>query len=343
MSRRTVAAKVTPQRDEEVPALTPLTERILSHLPGPRILWIVVWMSVPWANAAAYVLLQAADVLPEWVNPTVELVNRAAFSLAILLALWGAARITRGLTALRPRLLSLVEEGVDPMKPFAGMKSALAPILFTASSVLLFGAERTVEQGWVGGVVTGGSWVLIGLALWTFVWVYLNLQVGLDRLGRRHLSLKPYPSDRSLGLQPVGRLAFTAFWTFVTLLTPLLLSSVPDRFGLAIGLVVLLAGVAVFFLSLRRLNRQMVAAKQRELRWARDLYVQAFEPVRKAGTLKALERQSSLLSAAEALEKRAERIQEWPFDEGMFARVVAISSTVVAAILARLLLAPLGI
>ena len=61
--------------------------------------------------------------------------------------------------------------------------------------------------------------------------------------------------------------------------------------------------------------------------------------MRAEGTLEALERRSSLLSAAEALEKRAERIQEWPFDEGVFARVVAISSTVVAAILARLLLA----
>jgi hypothetical protein len=141
----------------------------------------------------------------------------------------------------------------------------------------------------------------------------------------------------------VGRLAFTAFWTFVVLLAPVVLSSVPDRFGLTFGLLVLLAGVAVFFLSLRRLNRQMVTAKQRELRWARDLYARAFEPVRVEGTLEALERQSGLLSAAEALEKRAERIQEWPFDEGMFARVVAISSTVPAAIVARMLLTPLGL
>src|SRR5918996_868122 len=131
MSRRAVTAMVVPESYEQAPALTPLTDRILSHLPGPRILWIVVWMSVPWANAASSLLLQAADVLPEWENPTVQLVNRAAFSLAILLALWGAARITRGLASLRPRLSSLVEEGIDPMKPFAGMKSALAPFLLT--------------------------------------------------------------------------------------------------------------------------------------------------------------------------------------------------------------------
>jgi hypothetical protein len=141
----------------------------------------------------------------------------------------------------------------------------------------------------------------------------------------------------------VGRLAFTGFWTFVAMLAPVLFVSGPDRFGLSIGLLVLLAGVAVFFLSLRRLNRQMVAAKERELSWARDLFARAFEPVRAEETLEALQRQSGLLSAAEALEKRAERIQEWPFDEGMFARVVAISSTVAAAIVARLLLSPFGL
>jgi hypothetical protein len=61
------------------------------------------------------------------------------------------------------------------------------------------------------------------------------------------------------------------------------------------------------------------------------------------GDLGGPQRQSGLLSAAEALEKRAERIQEWLFDEGMFARVVAISSTVAAAIVARLLLSPFGL
>lgn len=343
MSRGAPVRTLVPQGEVAATEPRPLTERILSRLPGPRILWVAVWMLVPWMNAGVTMMLQAAGTLPAWENPTVQLVNRAAFSFAIVLSLWGAARVTRVLTSLRPGLVSLVEEGIDPMEPFQGMKSAVAPILLTAATVLIFGTQRTVEQGWVGGVVTGSSWVLIGLALWTFIWVYLNLQLGLHGLGLRHLSLKPYPGDRSLGLQPVGRLAFTAFWTFVALLAPVLLSSVQDRFGLSIGLLVLLAGIAVFFLSLRRLNRQMVTAKQRELEWARDLYAQAFEPVREAGTLEALERQSSLLSAAESLEKRAERIQEWPFDEGMFARVVAISSTVVAAIVARLLLTPLGL
>lgn len=182
----------------------------------------------------------------------------------------------------------------------------------------------------------------MGIAMWTFVWVYLNLQIGLHRIGQRTLSLDAHLGDRSLGLRPLGKLAFTGFWTFISAFAPLVLSSASNRLGITIGLVVLLGGVAVFFLSLRRLNRQMVAAKQREVEWARHLYEQALQPVRKGGTLEALQHQAGLLSSAEALEKRAEHIQEWPFDEATFARVVTIASTVIAAILARVLLAPFG-
>jgi hypothetical protein len=300
-------------------------------------------MLVPWVNAALTLMLRANARTLSWQSPTRVLLTRAAFSFAILLSLWGATQIARRLGELRSRLAGLAGEDTDPMGPFHGIDSTAAPLILTAATVVVFGAQAVVEEDWSRGIVAGGAWLFIGLAMWTFFWAYLKLQIGLHRLGRRPLSLEPYPGDRSLGLRPVGRLAFTGFWTFVAALAPLLVATGPDRFGLSVGLLVLLGGVAAFFLSLRRLNRQMVAAKERELTWVRYLYAQAFRPVREAGTLEALQHQASLLSAAEALEKRAERIQEWPFDEGMFTRVVAISSTVVAAILARLLLAPFGI
>jgi hypothetical protein len=322
----------------------PLTDRILSRLPGPRLLWLAVWALVPWVNVALIFLLQEAGEFPRWEDPVVEVLNRAAFSFAIVLSVWGAAKISSRLGSLRSRLSQLLRGAQDPMEPFRAMESTTAPVLLTAATVVIFAGQSVVEHGsWIRALVAGGSWLLIGIALWSFFWIYLNLQFGLHRLGRHHLSLEPYPADRSLGLRPLGAVAFTGFWTFVGALAPLLLASGRNRLGLGLGLLVLLAGVAAFFLSLRRLNRQMVAAKQRELAWTRRLYAQALQPVREEGTLETLQRQSGLLSAAEALEKRAERIQEWPFDEATFARVVTISSTVVGAMLARILLAPLGI
>jgi multisubunit Na+/H+ antiporter MnhC subunit len=256
----------------------------------------------------------------------------------------GAAKIAHGLKSLESNLLGLIREKVDPIEPFRGMGNAAAPTVLTVGTVIVFAGQSVVQHdSWPRGIVTGGAWLLSGIALWTFVWVYLNLQIGLNRFGRFPLSLQTYPEDRSLGLRPIGRLAFTGFWTFIVLVSSLVLSAAANQLGLIIGLLILSVGVALFFLSLRRLNRQMVAAKQREVTRAQHLYAEAFEPVREAGTLEALLGQSGALSAAEALEKRAERIQEWPFDEATFARVVTISSTVVAAIVARVLLAPFDI
>jgi hypothetical protein len=109
------------------------------------------------------------------------------------------------------------------------------------------------------------------------------------------------------------------------------------------GISVLVTGVGLFFLPLRGLNRQMMAVKQRELERVRDLYGLAYQPVRDEPTLEVLQQQAGLLSAAEALEKRAERIQSWPFDEAIFAQVVTIASSVAVVIISSLILNPVGL
>jgi len=79
------------------------------------------------------------------------------------------------------------------------------------------------------------------------------------------------------------------------------------------------------------------------LKLARDLYAQAYAPVRARPTLETLEQQRNLLSAADALEKRAKAIHDWPIDEGTFARVITIATSVVAILIGRLILGPLGL
>jgi hypothetical protein len=133
------------------------------------------------------------------------------------------------------------------------------------------------------------------------------------------------------------------FWMLLACVVPVLLTGLPDVVGALIGTVVVAGGVAGFFLSLFRLHRRMVEVKTRELAVARGLYAQAYEPVRLAPDLETLERQRALLGAADALEKRAASIHEWPLDEGTFARVLTITTSVIAMIIARLLLDPLGL
>jgi hypothetical protein len=195
----------------------------------------------------------------------------------------------------------------------------------------------------VGAVIQAVTRLIIGIPLWTAVWIYLTVQIGLGRLGRGKLTLQAYQGDRSLGLLPVGRLAFTAFWMLLGVVGPLVLTNASDIPGAVVGIVVLAAGVGLFFWSLRRLHRQMIAVRERELEMARSLYMQTYQQVRDQPTLEVLARQASLLKAAEELERRGERILVWPFDEATFARVVAIATSVTAGIIARLPLEPVGL
>jgi hypothetical protein len=321
----------------------PLTERILARLPGPRPAWVVVLALVPWLNLAVILALQTAERTPAGIGP-IDVVNRLAVTLAVVLSLWGAARIADQLRELRPALARVVEQDEqDVERLFPGIDSTLGPLLLTAVTVVVLPLDEILAGQRLDGLLQGATWLVLGIPLWTVAWVYVTLQLGLNRLGRGHLTLEAYRGDRSLGLRPVGRLAFTGFWMLFGSVGPLVVTGFTDLPGVFLGIAVLAAGLGLFFLSLRRVNRQMVAVKQRELQLALDLYMQAYRPVRDQPSLEMLQRQAGLLKAAEDLEKRAERIMEWPFDEPTFARVVTIASSVTAAIIARLILGPIGL
>ena len=53
--------------------------------------------------------------------------------------------------------------------------------------------------------------------------------------------------------------------------------------------------------------------------------------------MEALDRQRGVLAAADALEKRAHAIHQWPIDEGLLARVITIATSVVAITIGRLI------
>ena len=64
--------------------------------------------------------------------------------------------------------------------------------------------------------------------------------------------------------------------------------------------------------SLSAVAYRVVKVKEEELELARELYAEAYEPVREARSLEALNEQYSLLGAADALEKRARALHDWP-------------------------------
>lgn len=321
--------------------LQPLTDRILGQLPGPRPLWIAAWASVPWLNAGANLLMEDDARTAVWEQSDVLIVlSYATMSFAVAVTLWAAERIARRLQAL---LTTSEVLGGDARDSFREMDSVTGPLIGSAAVAVAFALGPLMEGNLVAAILRLATWFIVGLALFTFVWTYASLQLGLDRLGRRPLRVDSALVDPGLGLQPLGRLAFMGLWMLLVWLVPVLLTTLPDVVGVVLGLLVLAAALASFFLSLFRLHRQMAAVKAGELETARALYAQAYEPVRTERTVEALERQHDLLRAADGLERRAREIHDWPIDEGIVARVATIVTSVLAITVARLILDPVGL
>lgn len=323
-------------RDEPAP----LTERILGALPGPRAWWIVGWALVPWLNAGVNLLLGTDRTSAIWEQSTSLIVlSYAALSFAGGFTLWATGHLVRRVEALESKAPVALS---DP-RPFRGIDSVAGPLFVSSAMALVFAASTLVQEGPTPAVVRGVTWLLIGIPMWSYAWAYATLLLGLGRLGRERLLPDAVHVDPGLSLQPLGRIASTGLWMLLVWLVPVLLTALPDVPGVAIGLSVLAAALGTFFLALYGLHRQMVAAKASELAIARDLYSRAYAPVRAEPSLERLEQQRSLLSAADALEKRASGLHEWPIDEGTSARVITITTSVIAMTLGRLILEPLGL
>jgi hypothetical protein len=281
-------------------------------------------------NAGANALLGTTTAIWEE-SRLLALLNYASLTVGVVIALWGSRRIADRLEAL------------GATSRFRGVDDVRGPLLASVATAIVFGVTAFVREGWDAALLRGATWFVLGIALWTFLWVYGSLQLGLHRLGGEHLVDDTAHVDPSLGLQPLGNVAFMGLWMLLAWLVPVLLTGLPDVAGALLGLAVLAAGLAMFFLSLYRLHVQMVEVKRDELALARELYAQAYAPVRRARSLESLEEQRSLLGAADALEKRGQAIHVWPVDEGTFARVLTITTSVVAMTIARLILDPIGL
>ena len=207
---------------------------------------------------------------------------------------------------------------------------------------MAFGITAFAEDGVIAAVVRGATWLILGAALWTFLWTFVSLQLGLYRLGAEPIA-EEARMDPGLGLGPLGDAAFTALWILLAWLVPLVLTGLSDIVGFVIGGSVLAAVLATFFRSLVRLHHRMVEAKAKSSRSPATSMRRRTRPYGNARSLETLEQQRNLLGAADALEQRAKSIHDWPIDEGTFARVITIATSVVAITIGRLILDPFGL
>jgi hypothetical protein len=332
----------TSARTGEERALQPLSERALARLGGRRAFWIAAWALVPWVNAGANLLLGTNRTSAVWEQSAALVVlNYAAISFAVVASLWGAGTLARRLEALQTTTSDILVG--EASEPFRGVNTVAGPLVASGAAAIVFAGTTLVDDGWLPGVVRGATWFVLGIALFSFIWTYGSVLLGLNRLGRARVDPETPHVDPGLGLQPLGGVASTGLWMLLVWLVPVLLTGLPDIVGAVIGMLVLGAALATFFLSMLGLHRQMVDVKNSELALARELYARAYQPVHASPTLEVLEQQRSLLAAADALEKRAGEIHEWPFAERTPTLVITVITSVVAMTIGRLILDPIGL
>jgi hypothetical protein len=321
---------------------SPLTERILGALGRPRLLWILVWASS--AVLAPLVLLAVLNVRGESgrVSSVPNLVlSQVALSYVVALCLWGVGRLARGARALEPQLVRLTR-AERPIYAPSDVTTVAGPLGLTLAISVVNTAGSIVRYG-PSAIAIVPLLALSLLPIMTFVWTYLQHLVGIDRLGRVPLALDLFPQDRSLGLSSVGSLPFTGFVILFAAAIPIHVTSSFNLSTVAVSLLVVAISVAMFFLSMGRLHRQMAEAKAAYVAQTRALFAEAYAPLRARPTVKELKAQASVLSVGQALEERAERILEWPVDERMTAWVAIIVTGVVTSLIVRVLLVAAGL
>ncbi|MGH2361267.1 MAG: hypothetical protein ACRDGM_12105 [bacterium] len=317
-------------------AVLPLTERILGSLPGPRLVWLLLW-----ASWLLIILLIARRVAPGFLAVIFQkeqtiLASGIGTAYTMLVVLWGTARLGRAAAALGPTVVRLTQGAMNAGDPFRAVGSVWGPLALMFTVTLVYAGVGFVQSpsAALAAVIGFVGW----LPLLTFAWVAGAVLLGLHRLGGSALHLLPFEVDRSLGLRPFGSLAFIPLLVYAAAIIPQLLIGAGDIRNAVISLGMLVTILVLLFASLRRLRGQLLAAKGHHMSWARELYAQALRPVRGEDGLAALRAGALELVAAEAVERKAAAIQEWPFDEGILRAIVALVTSVTTAILARLIL-----
>ena len=293
-------------------------------------------------NAGLNLLLDTESKSAVWEQSrTLVILNYAAVSLAILITLWGARRIAERVDALRATTATVLDEDAAST-PFREMNSVAGPLVAAGATAVVFAVTAFVSDGSLQALLRGTTWLVLGVAFWTFLWTYGSLALGLDRLGRTRLRPDAVRVDPGLGLRPLGDVAFLGLWLLLASLVPVLLTGLPD------------------VVERRRRRRRARARPARvhallappapadgrgqggRARGRARALRSAYAPVRAAPTLETLE-QHRLLAAADALERRARAIHDWPLDEGTLARVITVATSVVAITIGRLILDPFGL
>lgn len=329
----------------------PLTELVLTRLGRSRRALVVGLLVLPWArDLIVYLLFRDGHLVGEgW------LASRAPTALTnsylIALSIWGAARVARKLAALHDADGRLDTDARAAAWPSTwSAKWLVPPILLAVLMTAVVEAGRVVELGAPAATATPLPFVinaLLGfvmrLAPMTGFWTAVLVLGSLARLGVSRVRPEDFPPDRSLGMRPVGDLAFDVFWMSTAAFIPMFLFRSPSLLDVVLTLVFFVVAGAVLVVALWHLHVAMARTKAICLDAARTRHAKAYRMALEDADGRDVERRAHALAVAEALQRGAESIHEWPLDERMIRWVALIGAGVTTGVVVRLLSLSLGV
>ena len=245
-------------------------------------------------------------------------------------------RIFARVSAVKPQLVAWVLF-------LAGLLLAVnvSAILGAGPSTIVFGGGPSSVLEFVAGVYDIISLGVVTLGLSSVVWTYWTISRGIHRFGGEPLSLRPYYEDSFLGLKPVGSLALalaSAYFGFLALFALVLAASpsspsAGDLIGVGgflAGLILL--GLALFFLPLRRLHRQMIQRKHFEGGRLQERLAPVFHEHAQDSAPKDI----GHLFRLDMMDRKVSSMALWPFDIRILGRLSVIALSVTAILISRI-------
>jgi hypothetical protein len=323
----------------------PVTDRVLAALPGSPAAWAIAWSVIVLARsfAASAILLASGHATDARTVLETHFAHHLVLALVVLLALRGTHVLARDGTRALRRVESLQDGAPASNRPIPGIDNVVGPLLLAAVAVVAESASPMMPSSLALTVVDGILIAVFTIPVATWIWTYGAVLVAIDRLGRRSLLHPAFPVDRGLGLLPIGNVPFKGFWLVAVAALANFLFVANDLIGYAMGLGIFAVVLAALVVSFWRLHVQMVSEKTRYLDEAKRLVLEAAQPFARNRTLGSLDAEAHRLAAAEAFEKRAEAILEWPIDERIVRTTVLISTGVITFLIARLVASHFGI
>ena len=217
-----------------------------------------------------------------------------------------------------------------------------AAILGTGPSPFVFNAGPGSDFEFVASIYDILSLAVATLALSSVVWTFWSISLGIHRFGGAPLALRPYYEDAFLGLKPLGALSLSLALGYFVFVGMFLLAvtgspSTPKPAdilgvgGFLSGLVLL--GLVLFFLPLRRLHQRMLHQKQQEAARLRPKLAPVFEEG--AGSHAAQD--VGHLFRVDMMDRKVSAMAVWPYDVGILGRLSAITLSVVAILISRII------